>query len=239
MKAQKLGLKASLIAATIGLMFAGSAMAAVTNGGFAGNSLAGWNKLGDVTVASGGAFLTTATLLDDDTPGDPGIFNASGTSAYDVGMGGFESFAGLNAGALDTESDFAYDGSLLTQTISVNAGDTLTFNWNFFTNEGINQDFAFVAIDGAFTKLTQASNALVPSVPYGFTTGASVYSQTFANASSFTLAFSVVDINDSGLTSALWLDNVQLTAAVPEPETYAMLLAGLGFIVASSRRKNV
>jgi len=52
------------------------------------------------------------------------------------------------------------------------------------------------------------------------------------------LAFGVVDLGDYGVTSALWLDNVALTAAVPEPETYAMLLAGLGFIVASSRRKN-
>lgn len=239
MKAQKLGLKASLIAATIGLMYAGSAMAAVTNGGFAGNSLAGWNKLGDVTVNSGGAFLTTASLFDDDFPEDAATFNASGTSAYDVALGGFESFTGLNPGVLDTGSDFAFEGSLLTQNISVNAGDTLSFNWNFFTNEGLNQDFAFVVINGVSTKLTQASNALIPSIPYDFSTGASVFSQTFATASSFSLAFGVVDINDYGVTSALWLDNVQLTAAVPEPETYAMLLAGLGFIVASSRRKNV
>ena len=237
MNAQKLVLKAGLIATTVGLLFAGNAMAAVTNGGFAGNSLTGWSFLGDVTTASGGAFLTTASLADDDFPEDAGTFNASGTSAYDIALGGFESFAGLNAGALDTP-DFAYEGSLLKQTFNVNAGDTLSFNWNMFTNEGTNADYAFVAINGALTTLSAASNATVASVPYSFSTGASVFSQTFASASSVTLAFGVVDLGDYGVTSALWLDNVKLVAApVPEPETYAMLLAGLGFVMVSSRRR--
>lgn len=239
MNAQKLVLKAGLIATTVGLLFAGNAMAAVTNGGFAGNSLTGWSTLGDVTTASGGAFLTTASLeFQDDFTEDAGTFNASGTSAYDVASGGFEAFAGLNAGDLDSP-DFAYEGSLLKQTFNVNAGDTLSFNWNMFTNEGAaGADYSFVAINGALTTLATASNASVASVPYSFSTGASVFSQTFASASSVTLAFGVVDLGDYGVTSALWLDNVALTAAVPEPETYAMLLAGLGFIVASSRRKN-
>lgn len=237
MKVQQLALKASLIAATVGLMFTSSAMAAITNGGFSGNSLAGWNTLGDVTTQSGGAFLTTASLFDDDFPEEAGTFNASGISAYDIASGGFEAFAGLNAGDLDTP-DFAFEGSLLTQTISINAGDTLSFNWNFFTNEGVAPDYAFVAINGVISVLAPAQSALIPSVPYDFSTGASVFSQTFSAASSVTLAFGVVDLSDYGVTSALWLDNVALTAAVPEPETYAMLLAGLGFIVASSRRKN-
>ena len=239
MNAQKLVLKAGLIATTVGLLFAGNAMAAVTNGGFAGNSLTGWSTMGDVTTASGGAFLTTASLeFQDDFTEDAGTFNASGTSAYDVASGGFEAFAGLNAGDLDSP-DFAYEGSLLKQTFTVNAGDTLSFNWNMFTNEGAaGADYAFVAINGALTTLANASNASLASVPYSFSTGASVFSQTFASASSVTLAFGVVDLGDYGVTSALWLDNVALTAAVPEPETYAMLLAGLGFIVASSRRKN-
>lgn len=242
MKAQKM-MKASLLAATLGLVFAGNAMAAINNGGFAGNSLTGWSFLGDVTTQSGGAFLTTASLdFQDDFPEDAGTFNASGVSAYDIALGGFETFAGLNAGDLDTP-DFAYEGSLLKQTITVNAGDTLSFSWNMFSNEGgeasPKPDYAFITINGVLTKLSPASNASIPSVPYDFSTGASTFSQSFASASSVVLAFGVVDLTDYGVTSALWLDNVKLTAAVPEPESYAMLLAGLGFIVASSRRRNV
>ena len=240
MNAQKL-IKTSLLATAISLAFASQAMAAITNGGFTGNSLTGWNTLGDVTTQSGGAFLTTASLdFQDDFPEDAGTFNASGTTAYDVANGGFEVFAGLNAGDLDTP-DFAYEGSLLKQAITVNAGDTLSFSWNMFSNEGgessPNSDYAFVVINGVLTKLSPASNALIPSVPYDFSTGASTFSQSFASASTLTLAFGVVDLTDYGVTSALWLDNVKLVAApVPEPETYAMLLAGLGFIVASTYR---
>ena len=242
MNAQKIGLKSSVIAAVIAILFASNATAAVTNGGFAGNSLTGWSFLGDVTTQSGGAFLTTASLTNqDDFPEDAGTFNASGLSAYDIALGGFEAFAGLNAGELDAP-DFAYEGSLLKQTFSVNAGDTLSFNWNMFSNEGgelsPNPDYAFVAINGAFIKLSSASSAVIPSVPYDFSTGAGAFNQTFANASSVTLAFGVVDLTDYGVTSALWLDNVKLVAApVPEPETYALLLAGLGLIGAVSRRR--
>ena len=117
MKAQKL-FQSSLLAAALSLALSSNAMANVVNGGFAGNSLIGWDKLGDVTTASGGAFLTTASLFDDDFPEDAATFNASGTAAYDVALGGFEAFAGLNAGDLDTP-DFAYEGSLLKQTFNV------------------------------------------------------------------------------------------------------------------------
>ena len=35
------------------------------------------------------------------------------------------------------------------------------------------------------------------------------------------------------------LDNVSLTAAVPEPQTYALMLAGLGAMVLLSRRRQI
>jgi hypothetical protein len=45
-----------------------------------------------------------------------------------------------------------------------------------------------------------------------------------------------------GLTTtgaSAWIDNATITtvSAVPEPETYAMLLAGLGVLGAAARRK--
>lgn len=235
MKAQKM-IQTGLLATALSLTFAGNAMAAVHNGSFS-QGLAGWSTLGDVAVQSGSVLMTTASVgFEDDFPESAGVFNASGNAAADIAAGGFEAFAGLSAGALDTP-DFAYEGSLLKQTFHVNAGDTLSFNWNFFTNEAnTGSDYAFISMNGVLTKLASASDATFASVPYALSTGASLYSQTFASASTITLTFGVVDLTDYNTTSALWLDNVQLTAAVPEPETYAMLLAGLGFIVASSRR---
>lgn len=44
--------------------------------------------------------------------------------------------------------------------------------------------------------------------------------------------------NAGGDNVGMLLDNVTVTAAVPEPETYAMLLAGLGIVGAARRRKS-
>ncbi|RFP18348.1 MULTISPECIES: choice-of-anchor C family PEP-CTERM protein [unclassified Duganella] len=43
--------------------------------------------------------------------------------------------------------------------------------------------------------------------------------------------------NDANSYYGAALDNVSVTAAVPEPETYAMLLAGLGLVGAIARRR--
>lgn len=235
MKAQKNMFKSSILVAALGLIFAGNAMA-VTNGSFS-NGLTGWSTLGDVAVQSGSILMTTASVgFEDDFPEAAGTFNASGNAAADLALGGFEAFAGLTAGALDTP-DFAYEGSLLKQTFNVNAGDTLSFNWNMFTNEGVSADYAFVVINGTVNTLASATNATIASVPYALSTGGMIYSQTFAAATAVNLAFGVVDVTDYNVTSALWLDNVKVTAPVPEPETYAMLLAGLGLMGFAARRR--
>jgi hypothetical protein len=46
-----------------------------------------------------------------------------------------------------------------------------------------------------------------------------------------------IDINDSASDHGMGIDNFSFAAAVPEPETYAMLLAGLGLIGAVARRR--
>ncbi len=227
------------IATALAMLFTGNAMA-VTNGSF-NSGLNGWSALGDVNLQAGAILMTTASVdFEDDFPEAAGAFNASGSAAAEVGVvGGVEDFVGIPIGALFEDGIFETEGSVLKQTFNVNAGDTLTFNWNFFTNEtSEGADYAFVSINGALTTLATPLDAVNSSLPYAYTTGFQTFSQTFNTASSVTLAFGVVDANDYNVTSALWFDNVALNVAVvPEPETYAMFLAGLGLMGVASRRK--
>lgn len=219
----------ALAALAAGLLSGGNAFA-VTNGDFT-VSLAGWDAVGDASVQSSAALLTTAYDANDDVAGN---FNFSGASAQDAPV--LESQAGLTSGALGN----AWDGSLIKQTFTVNAGDTLSFQWNFLSNEGTSgqPDFGFVVINGALTQLGSVAQASVTPGLNGFAaqTGWNTFSQTFANAGSVTLALGVVDANDVVTTSALMVDQVTLSA-VPEPGALMLLGAGLVASGWSQRRR--
>ncbi|GAA5163605.1 PEP-CTERM sorting domain-containing protein [Viridibacterium curvum] len=225
------------------LMIVGSSsvVAAPANGNFSGG-LTGWEAAGDVAVLGSTAFaqLTTATLGGDDLPAAAGAFNVSGNAA--AASGGLESFLGLSAGALDPDAAgfvFASEGSAIRQTVTVSAGDTLSFEWNFLSNEAgfaAQPDYAFVVIGGNLIRLADSAGSLSPSAVYGGETGTRHFSYTFTSGGSVVLGFGVVDAVDGSVSSALTLDAVQISP-VPEPTAVAMFLAGLGIAGFAARRQ--
>jgi hypothetical protein len=220
------------VGACLGLACVGNAFAVVPS---TLSDLNSWSVLGDVSATSSTARLTTASSsFEDDFPAAAGTFNISGTSAADNISSSLESFAGLTNGALGSD---ALEGSALKQTFNVNAGDTLSFGWKFLTNEGIQPDYAFVVINGVASTLVTTAAATIPSSSLlTWETVSGVFSHSFASASTVTLAVGVVDIGDYNVTSELRINDVAL-APIPEPETYALLLAGLGLLGAVSRRR--
>lgn len=222
---------ATLLAAGV---LAAPAHAAVVNGNFAAG-LSGWSALGDV-AALNGATLTTASLDVDDAPASAKAFNVSGTAAAQVGMpGGVESFVGLPLGGLDPDAAngiWAFEGSALKQTLAVKAGDTLSFDWQFSSQEdplaGMN-DYAFVLIGQSLFTLADV---------LGGATG-SRFSTTFAADGNVDLAFGIVDVNDYVGTSSLSLANISLDAAntVPEPGSLALGLGGLALLARRKRQQ--
>jgi hypothetical protein len=225
-----------------------SAQAQITNGGFE-SGLSGWTTFGDVStqaLAPEGAaklFLTTAGLDADesDAAGAPlGPFNASGIAAVDVGTpGGLEQLSGNAIGSFDAFGAAAFEGSLAQQSFTAQAGDSLSFLWNFGTRETL-LDHAFVVIDGVVTSL---SSSTLPSAPGSgndlFQTGFQSFSTTFTTSGTHSVAFGVVDMTDFNVRSSLSIDRVQVTA-VPEAESWAMGLlglAGLGFSASRTKRK--
>ena len=222
MKLRK-SLSAALFLSTLATAL--TAQAGVLNGDF-NAGLNGWSSLGDVAVSAGAAVLTTASLDADDTPAANAAFNISGSAAALVGLpGGLEDFAGLSLGALDPDpaaGTWAFEGSALRQTLTVQAGDSLSFDWTFASNEdpltGMN-DYAFVLIGDVLTVLGDVA---------GGATGQH-FSYAFSSAGNVKLVFGVVDINDYVGTSRLGIDAVRVEASqsVPEPGTLALGLGGL------------
>lgn len=181
---------------------------AVSNGSFETGSLTGWNTIGSIEVqtASYGVTPTQGTY-------QAVLTNGSGS----VTDSALESFFGWSAGTLDGmgNGDATEGSAMKLSTITVAAGSTLTFDWNFLTNESTPSnyynDFAFVSING-LTELadTNSTFALSPTV-FTEQTGYKKFSYTFRAGGTYTIGLGVVDAGDKTVDSALVVDNFSLT----------------------------
>lgn len=141
-----------------------------------------------------------------------------------------ESFLGLASGSLDSLIGAnAFEGSAIQQTFTAKAGDILSFDWNFLTNEatpeteGFN-DFAFVSFNGIASKLAETSSSFLSSSSNNFDeeTGFQNLSYTVTDDGTYTLGLGVLDTRDNTMGSGLLIDNVK---AVPEPTSILGILA--------------
>jgi hypothetical protein len=191
------------VASVIGLasiLGASPSQAAVINGNF-DNDLTGWGAKGSANIVDGKAFLSA--------------FGDSDTN--------IETFLGLGAGALDAlNGSNATNGSAIKQTITVNAGDILSFDWQFQGQDYLPyNDFSFFSISSLASKL--ADIKAVGS----FGQKLSQTSYTFQSAGTYTIGFGVFNALDTAASSTLAIDNVKLssTTSVPEPASIVGILA--------------
>jgi hypothetical protein len=169
------------------------------------NDFSGWEKIGDVSVNDGTASLTTGATSDTD----------------------IEQFLGLASESLDNFNNInATFGSAIKQTITVNAGDSIDFNWSFKTTDYLPfNDFSFYTIGSSIYKLADVSSV----GNYGqkeSTTSFSVQSP-----GTYTIGFGVINAGDNGVSS-----NLNVGTPVPEPLTILGSLAA-GGVGAALRRK--
>jgi subtilisin family serine protease/subtilisin-like proprotein convertase family protein/uncharacterized protein (DUF2141 family) len=183
------------------------------NGSFETGDFTSWDTAGNSSMETA-AFGVGPT---------DGTYQALLTNGYgSMSDADLETFLGLSQGSLDgLGNGDATEGSAIKQTIAVQAGDTLTFDWDFLTNEGMSSyfnDFAFVSV-APETSSTLAStySPLVTSPNPSFFqhTGFDSFSYTFTTGGTYTIGVGVVDVGDTVVDSGLLVDNFSLDSSLP------------------------
>lgn len=207
---------------TVGLIISTgeSVGAMIANGSF--ETSGGWETTGATIIQQDESFGSSPTdgayqaLLET----LQGTTNASGSQ--------LETFLGLSAGSLT--GDGVNEGSAIKQTVTANAGDVLTFSWNFLTNtpsSASNNDFAFFTVVSSSTLADTYSPLLSTSYPTPFeqATGYQTQTYTISNPGTYTLGFGVVDVGSNSGNSGLLIDNASI---VPVPFEFS---PGLGLLL--------
>lgn len=209
------------------------AFAGTINGGFE-SGLTGWNSTG--VVSTEGAGFGTGPIVG---ASSALLTNGSGSDTDS----GIEVLLGLPADSLDDLSATtpgggnATDGSAIWQSFQANAGDTISFDFIFLTNEEppdpeVN-DFAFASItvdgvlaDGVLAVLADTND---PDTASGSVfieeTGVLSFSHVLTAGGTVQLGIGVLDEDDSLIESAMLVDNV-LHQPVPEPSSYHLAFVG-------------
>lgn len=191
----------------------------IPNGSFERGNFTGWSTIGhaDIQMLDYGVFPTD------------GAFQALITTESETVSGTeFESRLGLRQGTLSTiHSGDIDEGSALQLTFNAQAGDTLTFDWNFLTNElesdlvGSSNDFSFAVLQSIGSEQQPLVYELtdiheVPNTSRTMFTNESGYrtfSATIDTSGTYTLSVGAVNIDDPLFDSVLLVDNFQLTSA--------------------------
>jgi len=199
--------------------------AGVINGDFETGDVSGWTVIGSGHATGSSIGVTPTEGSYQGYLETTGNFTALAPAVVaSLGIAGPDIIA-LGAGT-------PTNGSGMSQDVTVAAGDTLKFDWNFLSDE-LNEsatfnDFAFFSIAGSPFLLASRNSSTfdIVSPPAGFDgqTGWMTQAYTFPTAGTYKIGYGAFNVGDTGHNSVLLLDAISIL--VPEPST--LLMAGLG-----------
>lgn len=141
------------------------------------------------------------------------------------------SFAGPNMGNVSTTANYAFIPG--RSSIENNVTGVTSFDWNFTDRLAFGNSIAFlIAPQLNEPRITLASSDTLSGA-------SSTGWQTYAFRAPYTGYLAFYSLNSQNESdSFLEIRNMVNTAPVPEPETYAMLLAGLGLMASIAHRRS-
>lgn len=142
---------------------AGRASAQISNGSFESGNLSGWSSTGDVSILGNtlGISPTNGSFHALLASGTDGTVNGSVPAGTGVIQNYLETFFNISAGGLSSvvTGENVVIGSGISQSIFILKGQTLSYDWDFLTNQTYqdggahpiaptvkNNDYAFVAV---------------------------------------------------------------------------------------------
>lgn len=252
-------LLSAIITVLTSLAIPNAAVATVLNGGFE-DGYNSWQTIGDYRVETSAfgsgtiegnsqAFISTAydEVIYVDASGNEirGGNAAPATFISGVAENSLDNFLNFSSFFGDDYLADAVEGSAIQQTFTAREGQTLSFNWNFLTNESVGtnnnpdfNDFAFVTVSNSFKTLffkladtnteflTKGSNTV-----FFEETGFKTFTYTLPDDGEYTLNIGVVDVGEPTVISALVIDQVETIEAQTTPEasaTVSLLFLGAG-----------
>jgi len=237
--------------AVAALAVAGSAaQAGIINGGFEAGDLSDWSSLGNVEVSTGVDY--GVGVVSPFAGSYSAFLHTNGVFAFDLAAA-----MGVNQATLEASNPvnelrniIAANGSLIYQTTFAAAGAAFRFKWNFVEGDVGDpyDDWAFfgISFNGGPASITKFASVETVGPGDGTTVGGwQNLSVNTAVDGSYTFFIGVVNGEDEGFDSRLWIDGVTLTAppgggeSVPDAGSSVALLglALLGFVAV--RRKFV
>lgn len=166
-----------------------------------------------------------------------------------------ESFLGLASGSLlDFGNGPIANGSALQASFTAEAGQVLSFQYTFLTDEdamnlgNVVNDFAFMTLtshDPMSIADVVGTTFAMGSTPFLFNSSSMTSSMTIADAGTYTLGLGVVNVTDGSFPSALLVDDFRLDSTLLDNGDFAsgnldgFMTIGNAGVVTSSYGANV